>query len=242
MRILLVSDIHSNWVALQTIQEPFDACLFLGDLVDYGVEPTPCIDWVRRHATHCVRGNHDHGAAQAVTVQGIAGFRYLTTVTRPLTCRKLNEEDRRFLADLPTSRAMTLNGKRYLMVHGTPRDPLDEFGPPETDFWMKRLEGVTADFVCVGHTHLPYILQVGKTTVINPGSVGLPRDGDPRAGYAIITDNVIELRRIEYPIEKAIDVLQETDLPENAKAILADVYRTGRITARNGNGMKTHAV
>jgi putative phosphoesterase len=235
MRILLVSDIHSNWVALQTIQEPFDACLFLGDLVDYGVEPTPCIDWIRTHATYGVRGNHDHGAAQGVTVQGAAGFRFLTAATRPLTCKSLKEEDRRFLADLPTTRAITLNGKRYLMVHGTPRDPLDEFGPAELDFWLKRMDGLNVDFVCVGHTHQPFILQVGKTTIINPGSVGLPRDGDPRMGYAIITDNVIELRRVEYPVEKAVEAVQNADLSQQAKAMLIDVYRNGRISpARNG--------
>ena len=59
MRILLLADIHANWPALQAINEPHDVCLFLGDLVDYGLEPTPCIQWVRRHAHHAVRGNHD---------------------------------------------------------------------------------------------------------------------------------------------------------------------------------------
>jgi len=85
MRILLVADIHGNRAALSALAEPHDLCLFLGDLVDYGVEPGACIAWAREHAHHAVRGNHDHGAAQGVPVDGKGGFRYLTARTRPLT-------------------------------------------------------------------------------------------------------------------------------------------------------------
>ena len=229
MRILLVSDIHSNWAALQAIRESFDVCLFMGDLVDYGVEPTPCIDWARHHVDYGVRGNHDHGAAQCVMINGVSGFRYLSSVTRPITCEKLNEPDRRYLASLPLSKAITLNEKKFLLVHATPRDPMDEFAPPEIDFWLRRLEGYDVDYVICGHTHHPYILQAGRTTVINPGSVGLPRDGDPRAAYGIIDDNLIELKRIEYPIEKTIKAVQESGLPDKAIEMLAEIYVSGRI-------------
>jgi putative phosphoesterase len=236
MRILLVSDIHANWPALQAIRESFDVCLFLGDLVDYGLEPGPCIDWVRRHATHGVRGNHDHGAAQGVMINGAAGFRYLSGVTRHVTCGKLDENDRRFLSALPLSKCVTLDNKRFLLVHATPRDPMDEFGPPEVEFWQRRLEGFDVDYVLCGHTHQPYILQAGKTTIINPGSVGLPRDGDPRAAYGVIADNLIELRRVEYPIEQTIATLQASALPDKAKEMLTEVYRHGRfLNGRNGH-------
>ena len=69
MRILIVADIHANWAALDAIKEPHDVCLLLGDLVDYGLEVAPCIDWVRRQARYAIRGNHDHGAAQNVPIQ-----------------------------------------------------------------------------------------------------------------------------------------------------------------------------
>jgi len=240
MRVLLVSDIHSNWPALQAVREPYDVCLFMGDLVDYGLDPVPCIDWVRRHVAHGVRGNHDHGAAQGVAVSGATGFRYLTGVTRSTTCERLDETDRRFLADLPMTKRLTLNGKRYLLVHATPRDPMDEFGPPDVDFWLRRLVGVEVDFVVCGHTHQPYILQVDNTTVINPGSIGLPRDGDPRAAYAVITDNVIELRRVEYPVEEMVESIRGSDLADRAKEMLVEVYRTGRLAnGKNGNGKLT---
>lgn len=229
MRILLISDIHSNWAALQAVREECDACLFLGDLVDYGVDPVPCVDWLRKHMTHGVRGNHDHGAAQAVTVRGAAGFRYLTGATRSLNRERLTEPDRRFLAELPVTRWLTVDSRRFLLVHATPRDPLEEFGRPEVEFWESRLRGLDADFVCVGHTHHPYTLRVGETVVVNPGSVGLQRDGDPRAAYAVITDGQVELRRVEYAIDAAVAAVESAPLPEQARYMLAEVYRNGRL-------------
>ena len=94
MRILLVADIHANWPALQAVAaEKFDVCLCLGDLVDYGLEPSPCIAWVREHCTYFVRGNHDHGVAQNVLVSGRSGFKYLTGVTRAVTGERLREDE-----------------------------------------------------------------------------------------------------------------------------------------------------
>lgn len=235
MRILLVSDIHANWPALDAVNEPYDVCLCLGDLVDYGVEPLPCIDWARKNVTYGVRGNHDHGAAQGVTVNGAGGFRYLTSVTRPLTCASLLEPDRRYLAERPLTKHLTLDGKRYLMVHATPRDPMDEFNHPDINFWQLRLNNIDVDYVVCGHTHQPYCLQVGKTTIVNPGSVGLPRDGDPRVSYAVITDNVVELRRVDYDIERTLATVEATGLPDKAKKMLGEVFRTGKlVNGRNG--------
>jgi len=227
MRILVVADIHANWPALQAINEPHDVCLFLGDLVDYGLEPTPCIDWVRRHAHHAVRGNHDHGVAQFVSVAGRGGYKYLTGVTRPLTQQRLSAEERRYLGTLPVTRMATLDDTRFLLAHATPRDPLDEYALPDAEFWGRRLEGVEADVICVGHTHYPYVLEVGDKLVINPGSVGQPRDGDPRASYALIENNRVELKRAEYAMDDTIRVILESGLPEAAKALLTDVLRGG---------------
>jgi putative phosphoesterase len=227
MRVLLIADIHGNWPALQAITEPHDVCLFLGDLVDYGLEPAPCIQWVRERARYAVRGNHDHGVAQYVNVVGRNGFKYLTAVTRPLTQERLTTEDRRFLGALPVSRRVTLDDTTFLLVHATPRDPLDEYAVDNVDFWKRRLQNVDADVVCVGHTHHPYVLEVGDKLVINPGSVGQPRDGDPRAAYALIEGNNVELKRVDYPVEDTVRVIQESSLPEPAKGLLAEVLRIG---------------
>ena len=82
MRILVVSDIHANWPALAAIDEPHDLCLCLGDLVDYGPDPLPCVRWAMEHADHAIRGNHDHGVSQGIEVSGEHGYRYLTGLTR----------------------------------------------------------------------------------------------------------------------------------------------------------------
>ncbi|MBY0523716.1 MAG: metallophosphatase family protein [Gemmataceae bacterium] len=235
MRILLVADIHSNWPALQAINEPHDLCLCLGDVVDYGLEPAPCIDWVRQRAGHAVRGNHDHGAAQNVVIHGQSGFRYLTGVTRPLTRQLLSPTDRRFLAELPVTKHVTLDTMRFLLVHATPRDPLDEYAMPDVEQWGKRLEHVDADVVCVGHTHVPYVLEIGSKLVINPGSVGLPRDGDPRLSYAVMEGRKVELKRVEYPVETTVQTIQKSTLPDQAKDLLIEVYRNGEVRGQKGD-------
>jgi putative phosphoesterase len=227
MRILLVADIHGNWPALQALNEPHDLCICLGDLVDYGLEPGPCIEWARQNVRYLVRGNHDHHAAQDVTITGNSGFRYLTAVTGPITRSRLRPDDVRFLADMPVSQMLTIDDLRILLVHGSPRDPLDEYGRPTVEFWEDRLRGIDVDLVCVGHTHQPYALEVGATVVVNPGSVGLPRDGDPRAAYALIEDGQVELKRVPYDIEATVRTLHECSLPERAKAMLSKVFRTG---------------
>lgn len=236
MRILVVSDIHANPVALNAIRDEFDVCLFLGDLVDYGVDPNPCIEWIKQNADYCVRGNHDHGAAHLVYVQGLLGFRYLTGVSRPISCELISPENRRFLASFPTSKLLTIDGKKIFLVHATPRDPFDEYGPPDVEFWRKRLEGLDVDYLCVGHTHVQYALHVGGTIVLNPGSVGLPRDGDPRAAYAIITPEGPILKRVEYPIEEAIAAIENSKLPDLAKLMMTEVYRTGRLERKPAYG------
>src|SRR5207247_9426411 len=108
-----------------------------------------------------------------------------------------------------------------LRVHATPRNPMDEFGRNDIDVWARRLPDVDADVICVGHTHHPYVLEVGNKLVINPGSVGQPRDGDPRAAYAIIENQRVELKRVEYPVEDTVRTVLESGLPEPAKALLA---------------------
>jgi diadenosine tetraphosphatase ApaH/serine/threonine PP2A family protein phosphatase len=92
--------------------------------------------------------------------------------------------------------------------------------------------------VCVGHTHFPYVLEVGEKLVINPGSVGQPRDGDPRAAYAVIEDQRVELKRIEYPVEETVRTVLESGLPEPAKAILVEVFRTGALSKPESSKLK----
>jgi putative phosphoesterase len=229
VRILVVSDIHANWPALAAIDEPHDVCLMLGDLVDYGPDPTPCVRWSIEHAHHAIRGNHDHGVAQNVPVDGDSGYRYLTRVSRAMQWAALGPEERRYLLQLPLTRRVTLDGRRFLLVHATPRDPLDEYLMKNPEAWARRVETADADIVCVGHSHMQFNLVAGETVVLNPGSVGQPRDGDPRAAYAIIEDGRIELKRVEYPVEETVARIEATALPDRAKQLLAEALRNGRL-------------
>jgi putative phosphoesterase len=233
MRVLLISDIHGNWPALEAIREKCDMCLCLGDLVDYGCEPGPVIDWVRKKADVCIRGNHDHMVAQNVVTNGTGGFRYLSGVTRGLSRERTTPQQRRYLAGLPVTQFLNIDGMNIMLVHATPRDPLDEFAPADVEFWKRRVEGLNVDLVCVGHTHYQYLLDVGRTRILNPGSVGLPRDGDWRAAYAILEFGHISVHRVEYPVERTLAALESSPLPDLAKKSLAELYKTGQL--QNGN-------
>jgi putative phosphoesterase len=181
------------------------------------------------NATYAIRGNHDHGVAQGIPVSGETGFRYLTAATRPSMWEALGPEERRYLLQLPVTQRCTLAGRRFLLVHATPRDPLDEYLLKDPSTWAKRLQNVQADIVCVGHTHMQFKLEVNGVMVLNPGSVGLPRDGDPRAGFAIINDNTLELKRVSYPVEEAVDRVEAMPWPRRAKDLTAQVLRLGRL-------------
>ena len=144
MRVLLISDIHGNWPALEAIREKCDMCLCLGDLVDYGCEPGPVIDWVRKKADVCIRGNHDHMVAQNVVTNGTGGFRYLSGVTRGLSRERTSSAQRRYLAGLPVTQFLNIGGMNIMLVHATPRDPLDEYAHADPDSGVASCETSTS--------------------------------------------------------------------------------------------------
>lgn len=227
MKILLLADIHANWPALSAIDESFDACLFLGDLVDYGSNPVPCIEWVRTHARVAVRGNHDHAVAQRIVARGGSGFRELAAATRPLNWQVLEPSHLKYLARLPVTSSFVLDGLRFLLVHATPRDPLDEYLIDDPAGWAMRLQGVEADMVCVGHSHVQFHLDLNGVQIVNPGSVGQPRDGDPRCAYAVIEDGRIQFRRVEYDIDATVGHMREAGVDPHALALAESALRTG---------------
>ena len=230
MKILILADIHANAEALAafaSIETSWDACLCVGDLVDYGVDPAPCVDWVRKHATAWVRGNHDHAVAQRVPARGGSGFRALAAATRPLNCDRLNHEQIGFLARMPVTRYVTLGDQTFFLVHGTPYDPLDEYLPDKPQLWQKRLENVEADFVCVGHTHLPFHLDLGDKQVINPGSIGQPRDGDPRGSYVIVEDGRVSFHRFQYDVDAALKSIRDAGINGEAYQVAENSLRLG---------------
>jgi putative phosphoesterase len=227
MKILLLADIHSNWPALRAIDESFDACLFAGDLVDYATDPIPCIEWVRVHATASVRGNHDHAVAQRVAARGGSGFRNLAAATRPMHWHVLRPGHMKFLARLPVTRSIVLDGVRFALVHATPRDPMDEYLQGDPDLWRQRLNGTDADIVCVGHSHVQFHLDLGNVQVVNPGSVGQPRDGDPRCAYAVVENGQVTLKRANYDIDATVRQMRESGVAPAAVELAESVLKTG---------------
>ena len=240
MRTLVLGDLHSNRWALGAVVAdagPVDAVLCTGDLVDYGPAPRRCVEWVRRHAGHAVRGNHDHAVAQHVPAPAGRGLHGLAAAARPRQWEELGPELLRYLARLPVCETFAHAGLETLMVHGSPRDPLDDYAPADPAGWRERLAGVAADLVLVGHTHTPYALRVerpcgGVATVVNPGSVGQPRDGDPRAAYALLEgagpDLRVELRRVDYDRAPALAAFRTCGLPAESLAIAEALLTTGR--------------
>jgi putative phosphoesterase len=227
MKILLLADIHANWPALSAIDESFDVCLFLGDAVDYATDPVPCIEWIRENASYCVRGNHDHSVAQRVAVRPRGTFRQMAAAMRERHFEVLNDEHLTWLAQMPVTQHLTIGDHSFLLVHATPRDPMDEYLSSVREEWEQRLKHVNVDFVCAGHTHIPMNLKLHSTQVINPGSVGQPRDGDARAAYAIIEDGQVEFRRVEYDIDRTLHHMAECGIEQSVIRKAGTILRSG---------------
>jgi putative phosphoesterase len=184
MRILLISDLHANWPALQAIiaAEPCDYLMVGGDLVSYGPHPREVIEFVRSHATVAVRGNHDEALAHHVDCRCAPSSKPLAEATRAEHARMLSSDQTAYLGALPLTAALHLGGQTLFSVHASPQEHLYRYTltPDAPDeFLQGELAGIQADVVLLGHTHFPMIRHLGGKTVINPGSVGQPRDGIP---------------------------------------------------------------
>lgn len=234
MKALVVSDIHANWPALEAVAaaEPdADAVFCLGDLVDYGPFPHDVIRWVRARATLTVRGNHDHAVATREACQSSPRFRHASEVTRELMWQALDPDEIAFLSSLPLRANLLFDGRRIALVHAAPEDPLYRYVPPDDEgaAWDREARGVPADLLLTGHTHLPLARRsAGGVLVVNPGSVGQPKDGDPRAAYAVIDDGRVEHRRAAYDVERTVAGLESAALPADVVAFLVRVLREGR--------------
>lgn len=226
MKLLIVSDIHGNWPALEAVQqaEPdFDAVAFCGDVVDYGPCPVECIHWLRDHANHLVRGNHDNALAFDLDCQCMGTFREYSLATRAWHRTLLSEDDRQFLGGMPILDWFEWGGRHFRMAHATPQGDLFEY--LSMDEWGERVRGLDVDFVLLGHTHLQGMRTFGKTTVVNPGSVGLARDGGGEACYAVMVGDQVTLKRIPYDAERTVALLRAAPLPEQVIEGLAAVLR-----------------
>jgi diadenosine tetraphosphatase ApaH/serine/threonine PP2A family protein phosphatase len=245
----IISDIHSNLEALQAVLKDIEAqsvseVYCLGDVIGYGPNPRECIDLVM-DCKLVLLGNHDQGAMFDPegfnTSAERAIFWTRSQLESPNEARPIKERRWEFLAERP--RTFKENG--YLYVHGSARNPLNEYVFPEDIYNQRKMERIFAlveRYCFQGHTHVPGIftetLQFhspeevdsaykldGRKTLCNVGSVGQPRDGDWRACYVLLDDDTIRYRRVEYDIDTTIKKIYSIPDLEN---FLGDRLREGR--------------
>ena len=233
MRIAVFSDVHANVHALQAVwadleaQRP-DAVYCLGDLVGYGAYPNEVIEFLRQRQVPSVLGNYDEAVGFDLSECGCA---YRRQEDRALGDQSLrwtqahtSMEAKAHLQGFPLQIRLEERSPKLLLVHGSPRkvnEYVYENRPRATFERIARLAG--ADVLLLGHTHLRYQKRVGSSLFVNVGSVGKPKDGDPRAGYALLELGRrihVQFQRVAYDVEAAARAVEQSGLPAGFAAEL----------------------
>ena len=217
MRIGAIADIHGNQPALEAVladMPAVDMLVCAGDVVGYNPWPAECVDLLRDRDVPTVMGNHDRAVAKGTAFQ----FNELARAGVEFSQERLTDEQITWLQALPTNQ-MVCDGA-VKIVHGHPADPDRYTYPGEFSEGLLEDESV----LILGHTHVQHIETFEQGIVCNPGSVGQPRDGDPRAGYAVIDliDGAAEAHRVAYDIETVVAKIDEVGLPERLGLRLQD--------------------
>ena len=225
MKTLILSDIHGNLPALEAIfseEQDFDQCLFLGDVVDYGPFPKECIFSLKYHMDIGVIGNHDNAIVHNVDCGCRGDFRVASVETRIWHRSILAPEDIDFLTGLPKTNHTLIDGLEIQLAHAAPDGNLMRYLKIED--LEKTIKDIAADLILLGHTHIQYEKRIGNSLVVNPGSVGLARDGGS-ACYALLADGQIQLKRLEYDVDRTIAAILAAPLSEQSKTFLTAVLR-----------------
>ena len=233
LRVLIVSDVHSNLEALRAVLEDaagrggFDEVWGLGDAVGYGPDPGECIELLRRHDHVSVVGNHDLAATGGLSTDG---FNSHARLAAHWTAAQLDGDHAQFLSSLPE----VIRMGDFTLVHGSLRLPVLEY-LISTEAAIGTFQLLETRYCLVGHTHIPFIcrerdaqytfepfpeeqaVQLGEERlIINPGGVGQPRDGDPRPSYVLYDSDkaTIQRFRVSYEIQTTQDKMRRVGLPE----------------------------
>ena len=231
-RVAVISDVHGNWHALEAVlddleREQPDELWCLGDLVGYGPRPNPCCAAVERRAAICLAGNHDLGVLGEIDLEEFAGD---AVVAARWTRTVLAERSRLFLGSLRPQG--TRDGVE--LFHASPRDPVWEY-VLSAEVAGVAFELTDSPLVLVGHSHVPLVITFDDEAVdgglagagtgtplgpgrrlLNPGSVGQPRDGDPRAAWLLLDfeAGTASFRRVEYDVASTQQEMFERGLPD----------------------------
>jgi predicted phosphodiesterase len=241
MRILVISDIHANYTALEAVLEnagPVDETWCLGDMVGYGPDPNAVMELIREIPNlTCILGNHDVAVIGRIPFEAFNGDARRTLVYHE---RVLTADNMDFLRSLPSNLKVR---EGVSLVHGSPRDSVWEY-ILNTLSARLNFDHFTTSWCFVGHSHIQCIFQLDQTTdrvnlkqikvgeplklqqrlIANPGSVGQPRDRDPRAAYAIYDTTALtwEPRRVVYNIPEVQQRIREAGLPEKHAVRIAE--------------------
>ena len=220
MRILVISDIHGNLDALKSVFSDagdYDTVICAGDITGYGAYPAECIQLISLAKFYTVRGNHDDAVGELCSLDN-DWFHDEARISIDIHRNLLIEKEKSWLRNLPLTLNLEFNNRKISVFHGSPTQPLTSYVyPHDMENYAHLYLGHTAsDYVVLGHTHIPYIVHRADGTVFNPGSVGQPRDGDPRASYAIIEtiEYRVELKRVEYDVKAASTAIKDRGLPK----------------------------
>ena len=219
MKIVVISDIHSNLDALEAVVSnlpKYDELWCLGDIVGYGPQPNEVIDRIQDlRRTVVLMGNHD----QAVVTGDIEGFSLNAAKAVNWTREVIRQASRDYLSALKPSARIERQGRTLALYHGSPRDALMEYVFPGIGETVARglVSMAEAEVVLLGHTHIPMIYRFNGNILVNPGSVGQPRDGDRRASYAhlALTNEEAQfvVERVEYNVKATADRIMKSGLP-----------------------------
>jgi putative phosphoesterase len=238
-QITIFGDIHANLPALTAVLADMDSRQLenrycLGDLVGYGTFPNEVITAIRERQVPTLTGNYDQGVGHNSDDCGCA---YTSPAAEALGKRSIawtnahtTAENKTYLRQLPQQIPLQLGQLRVLLVHGSPRRVNEYLYADRPDRSLERLlDMAEADVLVCGHTHLPYhrVLPSGRH-VVNAGSVGKPKDGDPRAGYVVLSaqnsDLDVAFIRVAYDVEQAAQAIEASTMPQE----YAQMLRTGR--------------
>ena len=217
MKIGVIADPHSNLAALKAVLKDMprvDGLICVGDLVGYAAEPNEVVKLAKMKRMQIVMGNHDYAAV----TRDVRGFNPLAAQAALWTADNLSKENLEFLSNLPTHLTLTFGKQRLYVVHGSPRDPLNEYIFPDTSnrVLAELIRDLDADILVLGHTHIPIERVVFGKLILNPGGVGQPRNRDPRASYAVLNlgkDVKVSFHRVGYDVKITAEKIEAAGLP-----------------------------
>jgi len=201
MKTAFIADIHGNYEALKAVLSEVDRfgisrVYCAGDIVGYYSQVNECCKELRSRGIPSVMGNHDWYMAGGGFCSRSRSVNDCLAYQR----RVIENENLEWLKSLPVQ----IRIDKIQMVHGGWADPIDEYLKPTREYF----ERVVGDVFISGHTHVQALKKFGKQTYCNPGSVGQPRDGDPRAAFAVYDGKDFELHRVEYDMQKVFDLME----------------------------------